>query len=211
MQGTIFERVNLMNTQPFAVSGYGLVGRLRGTGGQPGAQSVREYMIREMYKHGFGQKNVPDFANQQPEDVLADTHYAIVRVDGFIPPGARANQTFDVQVSALETSSTTSLAHGQLFETDLRVNGARRPRPGGAVAVWARCAGPLFVNPAYALSSNVAKTSQRASLRYGVVMDGGMVSEDQPLALRALEPQYSTTRLIERRASTSASRMWPTR
>src|SRR5437868_2687025 len=56
LQGTIIERTDLLNTEPFGVSAYGLVANLRGTGGSRAPTAVREYMIREMVKHGFGQR-----------------------------------------------------------------------------------------------------------------------------------------------------------
>ena len=81
-------------------------------------------MIRQMVKHGFGSKVLPEYESLDPDRVLMDKRVAIVRVDGLVPPGARSRQTFDVQVSALEGNSTTSLAHGKLYFTDLFRNGA---------------------------------------------------------------------------------------
>src|SRR5207248_9436531 len=58
MKGTVWERTELMYTDPFAVSGYGLIGGLRGTGDSYAPTPVREYMIREMVKHGFGTRRI---------------------------------------------------------------------------------------------------------------------------------------------------------
>src|SRR5689334_11202177 len=48
MRGTIFERVDLENTEPYPVSTYGLVVNLPNTGDSTAPTAVREYMIKEM-------------------------------------------------------------------------------------------------------------------------------------------------------------------
>src|SRR5437868_11840453 len=56
LQGTILERTDLLGTEPFGVSAYGLVANLRNTGDNTAVPTaVRDYMIREMVKHKFGQ------------------------------------------------------------------------------------------------------------------------------------------------------------
>lgn len=201
LKDTILERADLENTAPFPVSGYGLVSGLRGTGENTVPLAVREYMIRMMAKHGFGMPNTPGYGRIEPETVLRDPSFSIVRVDGFVPPGARKDDMFDVQVSALDESNTTSLSHGKLFDTDLRLYGADPMRPSGSVNVYARASGPVFVNPAYALRSPAAATqsSVRASLRFGMIMDGGQCKFDNTLALMVRQPQWSTARAIEYR------------
>ena len=196
---TVLERANLENDQPFLVSGYGLVVRLRGTGDNSNLPTtVRDYMIKQLQVHGYGTM-FQELRNVPPEQVLLDKRTAVVRVDGFVPPGARQNDTIDVQVSALEQSYTTSLAHGNLFTVALRNLGADPNRPGGAVNTFARAAGPVFVNPAYALNRNPTDPMARQSLRFGAVMDCGIVDFDNPLVIRVRDPQMSTARLIERR------------
>ena len=192
---TIFARCDLIAIEPLRVTGYGLVGRLAGTGEGPYPTAVREYMIKEMVKHGFGSKLLPGFENVSPERVLADPSFAIVRVDGFIPPGMRQGQHFDVYCSAMADSNTSSLARGRLFRTDLQLPGAN-----AGVNVLASCEGQLLVNPAYALTMNPKDTAARASLRRGVVTDpGGIAKFDRPVSLRLRQPQWSMTRAIEAR------------
>lgn len=200
---TILERANVENDAPFLVSGYGLAVQLRGTGDNANLPStVRDYMIKQLQVHGFGTM-FQDLRNMPPEQVLRDKQTAVVRVDGFVPPGAREKDMIDVQVSALEQSYTTSLAHGTLFTAELRITGADPNRPGGSergsVNTYARAMGPLFVNPAYAVNRSPTDPMARQSLRFATVMDGGMVDFDNPLVLRVRDPQMSTSRLIERR------------
>jgi len=196
MKGTIYERVDVMNLDPQLISGYGLVVNLPGTGAGPYPTAVREYMIREMAKRSVGSSLMPGWEDIAPERMLNDSRVSIVRVNGYVPPGARVDQTFDVQVSAIPLSQTTSLHRGDLYRTDLQL-------PGGSpgVNVQARSQGPIFVNPALAiesLSGEVAGGSTaKASLRVGWVMDGGVVTNDRPLVLRLLSPERRVARALE--------------
>ncbi|HEY1686244.1 MAG TPA: flagellar basal body P-ring protein FlgI [Tepidisphaeraceae bacterium] len=192
---TIIQQADLVETVPLNVSSYGLVSHLRSTGDSTAPTSVRTWMLNQMAKRGFGQHETeyPD-AVIQPEEVLKDPHFAIVRVDGYLAPGARKGQTFDVYVSALPEGHTSSLAHGDLYETELSVGGAE---VGGAnVNRIAVATGPIFVNPAYSLVGSGISKEGRTSLRYGVVLDGGVVSIDRPMGLRLRQPQRSLSQMI---------------
>jgi len=207
MKGTIFERVDVGNTEPFLVSGYGLIVNLNGTGDNTAVPTrVRDYMIKQMVKHGFGQYRVFEYAKVQPEDVLADKRTAVVEVLGFLPPGARKDQRIDVAVQSLTESYTSSLAGGSLYRTDLRINGANPRAPEGSVNIWSVAEkGEVFVNPAYALETGTTQTSVKASLRSGIVLDSGKVMTDRPILFRLRQPQLSMSRLIESRINQAFS------
>ncbi|HEY0008504.1 MAG TPA: flagellar basal body P-ring protein FlgI [Tepidisphaeraceae bacterium] len=207
LKGSIWEQVDVANVEPMRVSGFGLVVNLSGTGDTRAPNPVREYMIKQMQKHGFGSSvqtssTETGFEKLGPEAVLndKDRRVAVVRVDGFIPAGARKGQRFDVQVSALENSNTTSLHRGTLYETDLSPRGADPFNPGaGAINPWARVNGPIFVSPEYALENNAQTTMQKLSLRYGLVMGRGTVMQDRPLVFKLRGPEKRMARAIEYR------------
>jgi hypothetical protein len=202
LRNTIYEKTETQNLGPLLVSNYSLVVNLDYTGDTTAPTPVREYIIKEMAKRGFGSANTPGMESLTPEKVLADKRVAIVRVDGLIPIGARKGQAFDVQVSALETgnNSTTSLAHGQLYSVALSREGGDVRDPGQEVNILATVAdSPIFVNPVYALSAHPTDPAARASLRYGIVMGRARVTQDRSIILRVRNPQYSTSRVIEGR------------
>lgn len=199
MRDTIFEFTDLAAIEPFPVSGYGLVANLRGTGGSRAPTPVRTYMIKEMQRHGFGGL-VSGLAT--PEDVLNNKSFAIVRVNGFIPPGARAGSNwstwFDVHVTALPESDTTSLAHGDLYECALKVDGANPRDPGsGMVTVMGQAKGSIFVNPAYALDDSIDTVEARRARRNGVVLGGARVLNNRPLLLHLRSPERRMARAIQ--------------
>ena len=193
------ERTDWIDTEPKPISGFGLVARLHNTADNTLVpQSVRSYIVREMVKRGFGSKLQPGYEDMQPEEMLRSPSVSIVRVDGYIPPGARKGDRFDIQVAALPGTNTTSVSHGVLYRTEMKVNGAFVQDPGYAVDVVGFGEGPVFVNPAYSLEGNNPKTDQaKASLRYGLVMAGGLCMDYRPLLLRLRQPQRSLARAIE--------------
>lgn len=199
LKGTIKDYTVLNNTGPFVVSSYGLVVNLRNTGNSDCPTPVRDWMIKEMYRHGLGSQRLPGYENLTPEGVLQDPRVSVVEVAGFIPPGARAGQKFDIVVQAIAGNRTTSLARGFLYRTDLRVDGANAGDPGGSVNDYAKAQGYLFVNPAYAINSNPTQPGSAASLRSATIPGGGYVTHDRELRLRLREPSWSMARTIERR------------
>lgn len=212
MKGTIWELTHRTNDEPYPVAGYALVGRLRGSGDSTASLPVRQWMIKQMARHGYGSKLLPGYKNIGAEQILRDPSYAIVRVDGMIPPGARQGDFFDVQVSAMPGNRTGNLSGGIVFETDLAKTRSGRPDL-NAVSILAKAKGPVLVNPAYALedggatpagaavtAATGANTAQaRASLRAGVIMDGARVMSDRPLVMRLLHPSRAAARFMEQR------------
>jgi hypothetical protein len=206
MHGTVFERTDAGNTETYPVSGYSLVVNLQDTGDNSGVSTaVRAELIKKMALSGFGQHSDPRFTNLQPEQVLADKRVAVVQVIGLLPVGARRGQQFDIVVRAMPRSRTTSLAHGHLYNTELRNRGLDQPSSGGTILAYAD-AGDVFVNPVYALNTPSADSTGNsaqmiASLRGGTVLNAGRVTEDRPIFLQMRVPQASISRAIERRVN----------
>src|SRR5437762_9445 len=164
LKNTIYERCDLADTDPLPLSGYGLVVGLQGTGDNSQLpNTVRTYIIKQMVKWGVGSKlQAPPWSEMRAEEMLRDPRVAIVRIDGYLPPGARKGDRFDVQVSALEGSNTMSLARGSLWQMELKKNGANTLAPAYEMETPAVATGPIFVNPAYALQNT--ELSSQASI-----------------------------------------------
>jgi hypothetical protein len=185
LRGSILERVDLAASEPQRISAFGLVTGLDFTGDPVNVpNTVREYMINLMVKRGFGRATVEGFERASPERVLQDPRTAIVRVDAFVPPGARTDERVDVVVSALDDNDTTSLAGGMLYLADLTPRGADPMNPGESVGVLAGARGPVMVNPVYAYDADMSNPEVRRSLRRGVILNGGNLRANRPLVLR---------------------------
>ena len=100
-------------------------------------------------------------------------------------------------VRALEHNNTRSLAHGDLYQTDLSDLGLIEPQSIGARQQAYTPGGPIFVNPAYAERSATTRPGSPASLRVGTVLNGGVSRIDRPIGLQLRRPQASTARLVE--------------
>jgi flagellar basal body P-ring protein FlgI len=196
-RGTVKDHTVVANNTPRNVSGYGLVGQLRGTGDTTAPGTIRNFMIKEMVRRGFGDANLPGYRDLNARDVLLDPNYAIVRVDAFIPPGARKEEFIDAYVSCMENNYTKSLVHGTLFETNLYFGGAESDNPAALIHTEGRTKGAIMVNPVYALQNpEEASGPAKASLRNGVIPFNTRVMIDRPLMLRLRKPQGSLARTI---------------
>jgi hypothetical protein len=201
LDDTVMQYTDLGNTQPAPVSGYGLVVHLQGTGGSRVPTPVRDFMLKELARHDFGS---PITGWASPEEVLRSKDAAIVRVDGLIPVGARAGSNwstwFDCRVTIPQESDATSLAHGDLYQCDLKINGANPADPGGDdVLAKAQAAGPIYINPTYVVDGSLDTTDARLGRKTGIVLAGARVMQDRPLMLRLRTPGNRIARAIEAR------------
>ena len=126
MKGTICELTERGNDEPYACRRYGLVG-------QP-PRHRRHHRLAAgaaVDDQGDGpprlrQQAAPGFEQLGAETILNDPSFAIVRVDGVIPPGARKGDFFDVRSRRCPATRRRACPAGMLFETDLHsVRGAR--------------------------------------------------------------------------------------
>lgn len=202
LRGTILEQMDHINPDPIRVSAFALVVDLPGTGDGTAPTAVREYIMKELARRGFGSVSRPELQRLTPERVVDDParRTAIVLVDGFMPPGIRKGESFDVVVSALPDSGVTSLAGGRLYRTELKWGGGDPRLPAGPVHTEAIAEGTIFINPSLMLNPRTGggdEAAAKLSRRQGVIMDGGIATVDQPLILRMRAPQRALIRQIE--------------
>ena len=118
MAGSIWERTEVSNADPFPISSYGLVGRLRGTGDSTAPTPVRNWMLREMSR--FNRESVVDLkggrlANRTLGEylILKMKHYyhfesnplVVDRAHIALPTGTG----FDIQLDPAKIESRTVL------------------------------------------------------------------------------------------------------
>ncbi len=197
LKGTIKDLVVVNNTGDFPVTSYGLVSGLRGSGDSTAPTIVRDWMVKEMSRHGLGRESF-GYGHVSPEQMLSDPRVAIVGVVGNIPPGARRGDRIDIGVQAMPGNNTTSLANGMLWRASLRINGMADPV--GAVNEYAKAQGNIFVNPAYAVNGSAGTPgSSLASLRAGTIPNGGIVTTDRAIHLVLRNPSWATSQALEQR------------
>lgn len=144
LQGTIGSLASVQGYRPVLVSGYGLVAGLENTGAADAPPALRQWAIDEASKREFGRAGTP-FHHLRPEEVVASEQTAIVLIEGIIPPGSPRGTRFDLMVSALPSTQTTSIRGGTLYTADLSVGG-RNSLP-TAVNAFAYGRGAIFSSP----------------------------------------------------------------
>lgn len=170
------------------VRGYGLVTDLVDTGGRDGPEIVKEILFKEIQR-----QQDPSMPNSTPPwEFLNSRDAATVDITGWIPAGAEKGDHFDVYMKALG-SEATSIVGGRLFHGELKVY-AETWSGVMSGATLATATGPLLVSP----FNRKGKMSDKVDLTTGVVLGGGVVTEDRKIRLVLNDPSPSVAKRIER-------------
>jgi hypothetical protein len=202
LRGTVGSMARLRGHQPLLVSGYGLVVGLDQTGSSEVPAELRQWLLQELRRGGFGSARLGTLA-MSPERVLADDRTAVVSIEGLIPPGAVTGTRFDLLVRAVD-SQTTSLAGGTLYTFPLAVGGLQNPqrflsplaRAGGRVYLQPSSAGGPTAVPGELPLPGAAAVDDDDFQRSGVVLGGGRVTEPRTLELVLNQPSFRRAREI---------------
>jgi hypothetical protein len=129
---------------------------------------------------------LPPSAELDVDEYIDRPDTAVVFVEGIMPAVASQGEYFDVLVTALPGTQTTSLAGGWLFETELTITGSF----GVATRALADAKGPIFTDKV----SGVTTDS-----RIGHIMAGGKVLGEHKVRLALLRPNYEVSNAIRNR------------
>ncbi|MHC4124226.1 MAG: flagellar basal body P-ring protein FlgI [Planctomycetota bacterium] len=160
------------------VEGFSLVGNLQGTGSSECPTGIRKYLVRYIKQQLPDEKKVGKF--------IASTDTAVVKIQGFIPPAARKNERFDIKITALSGTQTTSLEGGMLWGADLFEAG----KLGVAIKTIAKAEGSLFIDKI---------SDHKINKNSAYILGGGKVTEDHKVNLFLIKPSYSAASLIRNR------------
>jgi flagellar basal body P-ring protein FlgI len=133
---TIGEMVNVTLPESITIDGYSLVGGLRKTGSSQCPVAIRNYLTRyivaKAQRFGVGSSNAEGLINS------LDT--AVVLVEAVMPVATATSNYFDVKVTALPSTQTSSLDFGWLYGTEMQVKGTF----GFKMEILGDAEGPLF-------------------------------------------------------------------
>jgi len=175
---TIGELVEVRSARPIPVEGFGMVGQLKGTGSVGCPLRIRNYLEQYILKQ-------PTKGKLNPTRFISSEDTAVVLIRGVIPAFASRNDFFDVFVTALPDSQTTSLKGGRLYAAELKPAGAF----GLTLGNLAIAEGPVFIDP----------LDDEAGLTNGYVLAGATVLRDCQIGLSLRRPDYLTAALIRNR------------
>ncbi|MEX0675563.1 MAG: flagellar basal body P-ring protein FlgI [Pirellulales bacterium] len=159
------------------VESVALVTGLDGTGEDPAPSPERAALLHELQTIGV----------QHPNQLLASPSTSLVLVRGFLPPGVRKGDKFDLEVQVAAHSETASLRDGWLMETRL----SEMAVLGGSIREghpWAVGEGPVLVDP------SATGEKDRALLVRGRVLGGGTALRTRDIGL-FIPPEDKSVRL----------------
>jgi hypothetical protein len=146
------------------VEAVGLVTKLDNTGSDPPPSPQRAALIGEMQSH----------ETDKPSRWLASPTTSMAIVYGYLKPGIRKGEKFDLAIRAPSSSDTTSLESGWLMQTRLReVAVLNNTVHSGLVIGLAR--GDILVNSMF-------EDEKLGDVR-GRILGGGVSLQDRPLGL----------------------------
>lgn len=191
---TVGSMVQIEGAYPMLVSGYGVVaGLTEETGSREVPAQLRQRLANDMRRHGFGSARM-GLGQYTPDRILDRLDTAVVRIDGFVPAFASRSTRFDVLVSALDGTQTTSLDGGTLLYTvELAPGGARLVDLGSFIRPVASANGSLYVNP---FEDDVSKKTRLELSRRAVVLSGGAATVDRSIRLILNQPSWTRSRAI---------------
>ena len=178
---TIGSLVEMSWPESVKLEGYGLVVGLKGTGSGECPTQIRTYLGQHLQTLFPGRRiDVSKF--------ISGSDTAVVLVEGIMPTIASRNENFDVRVSALDGTQTTSLVGGWLLGTELKSVGTF----GMTTKVVAEAKGTVYFDKV---------VTSKANKRAGYVLAGGKVLDEYKIALELHDPDLRMTNNIRNRVN----------
>ena len=176
---TIGSLVEMSWPESIRLEGYCLVVGLRGTGSAECPPQIRAYLAQHLLTQ-FPRRTI------NIERFIGGSDTAVVLVEGIMPAVASRNEYFDVRVTALGGTQTTSLEGGFLLGTELKTVGTF----GIKTKVVADARGPVFIDKI---------STSEMNKRIGYVLGKGKVLDEYKVTLVLGEPDFRTTNNIRNR------------
>ena len=162
------------------VEGIGLVVGLEGTGSAECPPQIRAYLKQYILRQ------LPAKTRLDVDEFINNPNTAVVSVQGLIPEIASRNQYFDVRVTALPNTQTTSLDGGRLFTTELKMLG----RFGVDTRILADVEGPIYIDKI---------DNSQEDKRTGYILAGGKVLDEYKIILTLHRPDFGMANRIRNR------------
>ncbi len=162
------------------LEGYGLVGGLMETGSAECPTHIRAYLTQEILRQLPAQRtmDVGRFLNS-PET-------AVVLVEGVMSTIASKGQSFDIRITALPGTQTTSLEGGRLYTTELKIAGTF----GLTTRILAQAEGPVYVDRI---------SNSMMDKKTGYILAGAKVLDEHKVGLILHNTDFATTNNVRNR------------
>ena len=179
---TVGALVEIIAFERVKVEGIGLVVGLSGTGSAQCPPNIRKYLTQYILKR------LPRKSDITSDELINSRNTAVVHVQGMLEPAMLRSDLFDVKVTTLGGTQTTSLAGGQLYTSDLMVI---PPYAGGLTSrALAQAAGAIFIDTTVA---------EKPDEKVGYVLGGGSALNDSQATLALFKPNFQMAATIRNR------------
>jgi len=182
---TIGSLVEVSWPESIRLEGYSLVVGLRGTGSAECPPQIRAYLVQHI------PTLYPD-RKINVDKMISGPDTAVVLVEGIMPAVASKNESFDVRVTALPGTQTTSLEGGWLLGTELKTVGTF----GITTKIVADARGPVFIDT---ISASDLSDKSEINKRVGYVLGRAKILDEYKVTLVLGEPDFRTTNSIRNR------------
>ncbi|MBA61158.1 MAG: hypothetical protein CMJ76_02220 [Planctomycetaceae bacterium] len=165
------------------VESIGLVTGLNNTGSTPPSGMHRQMLIDEMQTHDV----------ENPNALLSSPRTSLVMLRGYLPPGVRKGDAFDIEIRLPAHSQTSSLRYGFLLRSRMRELAVlnQNLRTGHVAAL---SEGSVLVHSLF------RGEADNTNSRSGIILGGGISHMDRPLGL-LIKTKYSSIRTATRLAA----------
>ncbi len=177
---TIGSLVDVVYPESLSVEGYGLVGGLRGTGSMQCPPRIRAYLTR------YIMTQLSEDTISKAESLIDSPNTAVVLIKADMPVQDAMSEYFDVVVTTLPDTQTTSLEGGWLFPAEMKITGSF----GIKTEILADAQGPVFIDKIS--TSDIDK-------RTGFILAGGKSLIDYKVVLVVKKPGFKLTNAIRNR------------
>ncbi|MCK5225509.1 MAG: flagellar basal body P-ring protein FlgI [Planctomycetes bacterium] len=174
---TIGSLVEVFSPTVIPVEGYSIVGGLDGTGSGQCPPQVRAYL------QGYLLSKQQDL---NIEKFITSKNTAVVIVQGLMPTTGEKNQRFDVKITALSGTQTTSIKGGWLYGANLKSPGTFTI----TTRILADAAGPVFINEL---------GQENVNPKTGYILGGARVLEEYKIKLVLRKPNFKISSAIRNR------------
>ena len=165
------------------VESIGLANSLNNSGSAPPTGIHRSLLIDEMLTHEV----------ENPSQLLDSPNTSLVLVRGYLPPGVRKGDHFDIEVRLPSHSNTTTLRDGWLLRSRMReIAVLNQTVHSGHVAALAD--GPILIRSVF--RGNDDSNNQHT----GLILGGGISQMDRPLGL-VVKSKHASVRTSTRISS----------
>jgi flagellar basal body P-ring protein FlgI len=152
-KGKVSSFAEVAASTPLPVQGYGIVAGLAGTGSAQCPPQIRNYLRQYILAQ------LPKDSLVTADQLLDSPNTAAVKIDGVMPPMASKGDIFDLRITPVPGTQTTSFAGGRLYTANLQFGRISKAVAKGQGSVFLDLLGTPNLTTGYVLGGGTVSSS----------------------------------------------------